>query len=153
MWIRFEYKNADFEYPFFKKKTIDVYTIFFIFIDFSNIFLNLNFIFSLTQILTIIECSGSTTKLNDVFIVNLALCSDVQVKREAVNTVLPDPPQSLNLQRLNTRVRNTVEQKRRLVSALAAGVSPDGQKLFLAIAKTINEVITFFFIFKFVFIN
>lgn len=67
------------------------------------------------------------------------------MKREAVNTVLPDAPQSLNLQRLNTRVRNTVEQKRRLVSALAAGVSPDGQKLFLAIAKTINEVINFFF--------
>lgn len=65
------------------------------------------------------------------------------MKREAVNTVLPDAPQSLNLQRLNTRVRNTVEQKRRLVSALGAGVSVDGQKLFLAIAKTINEVINF----------
>lgn len=41
---------------------------------------------------------------------------------------------------LNTRVRNHVEEKRRLMSALSAGVGPEGQRLFIAIAKTINEV-------------
>lgn len=41
---------------------------------------------------------------------------------------------------LGTRVRNQVEQKKRLVSALAAGVSREGQKLYLAITKTISEV-------------
>ncbi|XP_058468076.1 LSM12 homolog A [Malaya genurostris] len=88
----------------------------------------------------ILKClsASNTTKLNDVFIVNLALCSDVQVKREV--NLIPDPPLSLNLQRLSTRVRNQVEQKRRQVSALAAGVSPEGQNLFLAIARTINQV-------------
>ncbi|XP_075211260.1 protein LSM12-like [Lycorma delicatula] len=82
--------------------------------------------------------SNGRASLNDVHIVNLSLVSDVQVKKEA--TSVPDPPQSLNLQRLNTRVRNQVEEKRRLVTALNAGVSPDGQKLFLTITKTINEV-------------
>lgn len=65
------------------------------------------------------------------------MVSDVQVKREA--TAPLEPPQSLNLQRLNTRVRNQIEEKKRLVTALAAGVSPEGQKLFLTITKTINE--------------
>ncbi|XP_063219939.1 protein LSM12 isoform X2 [Bacillus rossius redtenbacheri] len=41
---------------------------------------------------------------------------------------------------LNIRVRNQIEEKRRLVKALAAGVSPDGQKLFLAISKTITDI-------------
>lgn len=46
----------------------------------------------------------------------------------------------MNLQRLNTRVRNQVEEKRRMVRALQPGVSPEGQKLFIAIAKTINNI-------------
>uniref|UniRef100_U5EQH9 Uncharacterized protein n=1 Tax=Corethrella appendiculata TaxID=1370023 RepID=U5EQH9_9DIPT len=86
----------------------------------------------------ILKCSSNNSKLNDVYIVNLSLCSDVQVKKE-VNSV-PEVPQSLNLQRLSTRARNQVEQKRMQVSALAAGVSQEGQHLFLAIARTINEV-------------
>nr|QBH72785.1 hypothetical protein [Brunneria borealis] len=88
----------------------------------------------------ILKCPSSSGRAdhNDVHIVNLSLVSDVQVKKE-VNTV-PEPPQSLNLQRLNTRVRNQIEEKRKLISALSAGVPPEGQKLFLAIARTINEV-------------
>lgn len=86
----------------------------------------------------ILKCSSNNSTHNDVYIVNLALCSDVQVKKE-VNSI-PDPPMSLNLQRLSTRVRNQVEQKKRQVSALAAGVSQEGQNLFLAIARTINQV-------------
>lgn len=77
--------------------------------------------------------------MNDVHIVNLSLVSDVQVKRE-VSPTPTEPPQSLNLQRLNTRVRNEIEAKKRMVKALQAGVSPDGQKLFIAIAKTIQEI-------------
>lgn len=88
----------------------------------------------------ILKCSSAnhSSKLNDVYILNLALCSDVQVKKEV--NALPDPPQSLNLQRLSRRVRNQVEEKKRLVSALSAGVSQEGQNLFLAIARTINQV-------------
>lgn len=88
----------------------------------------------------ILKCPATNGQigLNDVHIVNLSLVSDVQVKKEVTTT--PEPPQSLNLQRLNTRVRNHVEEKRRLMSALSAGVGPEGQRLFIAIAKTINEV-------------
>ncbi|XP_022199471.1 protein LSM12 homolog isoform X2 [Nilaparvata lugens] len=88
----------------------------------------------------ILKCSSSSGKasLNDVHVVNLSLVSDVQVRKEV--NISPVHQPALNLQRLNTRVRNQVEEKRRLVTALAAGVSPDGQKLFLTICKTINEV-------------
>ncbi|XP_046423820.1 protein LSM12 homolog [Neodiprion virginianus] len=89
----------------------------------------------------ILKCPATCGRmsLNDVHIVNLSLVSDVQVKRE-VSPTGGDPPQSLNLRRLNTRVRNHVEEKKRMVKALQAGVSPDGQKLFIAIAKTIQDI-------------
>ncbi|KAK0175699.1 hypothetical protein PV327_009428 [Microctonus hyperodae] len=89
----------------------------------------------------ILKCPSSSGRasVNDVHIVNLSLVSDVQVKRE-VSPMATEPPQSLNLQRLNTRVRNQIEEKKRMVKALQAGVSPEGQKLFIAIAKTIQEI-------------
>lgn len=88
-----------------------------------------------------LECPSSSGRpsLNDVHIVNLSLVSNVQVIRE-VSPTTSEPPQSLNLQRLNTRVRNQVEEKKRLVMALQAGVSPEGQKLFIAISKTIQDI-------------
>ena len=90
---------------------------------------------------SILECPSSTGRptLNDVHIVNLSKVSDVQVKRE-VSPTMSEPPQSLNLTRLNTRVRNQIEEKKRMVKALQAGVSPEGQKLFIAISKTINDI-------------
>lgn len=49
---------------------------------------------------TITECTSSnSTKLNDITVLNLALCSDVQVKKEVDK--VPDAPQSLNLQRVS----------------------------------------------------
>lgn len=84
---------------------------------------------------------------------NLSLVSELQVKKEV--TSLPEVPQSLNLQRvslcernsvlkyffqLNTRVRNQVDKKRRILQAISANVSTEGQSLFIAIAKTIKEV-------------
>nr|QBH72784.1 hypothetical protein [Aphelinus abdominalis] len=89
----------------------------------------------------ILKCPASCGRpsLHDVHIVNLSLVSDVQVKKE-VSPTTSEPPQSLNLQRLNTRVRNQIEEKKRMVKALQAGVSPEGQKLYIAISKTINEI-------------
>jgi hypothetical protein len=40
------------------------------------------------------------------------------------------------LLQLNSRVRNQIDEKRRLVTALSASVPPEGQKLFFAISKT-----------------
>lgn len=62
------------------------------------------------------------------------------MKRE-VSPTMSEPPQSLNLNRLNTRVRNQIEEKKRMVKALQAGVSPEGQRLFIAISKTINDIV------------
>lgn len=45
-------------------------------------------------------------------------------------------------------MRNSVEQKKRWVAAMNAGVSPEGQRLFMAIAKTIHEVSESIFEFK-----
>uniref|UniRef100_A0A336MVA8 CSON006466 protein n=1 Tax=Culicoides sonorensis TaxID=179676 RepID=A0A336MVA8_CULSO len=90
----------------------------------------------------ILKCATDTvdSTLKDVYFVNIAFCSNVQVQKEAQTP--PDVPPSLNLNRLSTRVRNKVEEKKRLVSALTAGVSPEGQKLYLAITKTIRDQVT-----------
>ncbi|XP_059047303.1 LSM12 homolog A [Achroia grisella] len=89
----------------------------------------------------ILKCASSSgnPKRNDVNIVNLSLVSDVQIKKEV--TGLPDAPQSLNLHRLNTRVRNSIENKKRLVTALSACLDPEGQRLFLAISRVIDDVV------------
>ncbi|CAH1118690.1 unnamed protein product [Phaedon cochleariae] len=88
----------------------------------------------------ILKCSSTSgdPKQNDIHFVNLSLVSELQVKREVTN--VPEVPQSLNLQRLNTRVRNQVDEKKRLLEAISANVSSEGQSLFIAIAKTISEV-------------
>ena len=88
----------------------------------------------------ILKCPSSSgnPKRHDVNIVNLSLVSDVQIKKEV--TTVPEQPQTLNLHRLNTRVRNSIENKRRLVSALSACLDPEGQRLFLAIARVIDDV-------------
>lgn len=44
---------------------------------------------------------------------------------------------------LSRRVRNAIEQKKILVSALQSGVSPEGQKLYMVISKTISNQVSF----------
>ncbi|XP_031629326.1 protein LSM12 homolog A [Contarinia nasturtii] len=93
----------------------------------------------------ILKCTAgsNSTKLNDIFVVNLEFCSDVQVKEEVKKEPdVPDAkiPPPLNIQRLSTRVRNAQEQKKRWISARTAGVSVDGQKLYMAISKTIKHI-------------
>lgn len=102
--------------------------------------------------------SETSTKLNDVFIVNLLFCKNIDVKKELNGTENHNPePQSINLQRvsissqpslfqcplwvlfqLSNRVRNSVEQKKRLVSALKANVSEEAQNLFIWLAKMLT---------------
>jgi len=84
------------------------------------------------------QSSSNRTTLNNVHMVNLALVSDIQVKKESKDAP-PNPP-SLNIVRLNNRAREQIDKKRKLVSALKAGVSPEGQRLYVAINKTIDEV-------------
>ena len=62
-----------------------------------------------------------------------------KVKKEN-STASPQPPISLNVQRLKNRAEEQIKSKKRLVAALKAGVSPEGQRLFTAIKKTIEDV-------------
>lgn len=89
----------------------------------------------------ILKCGATNgnPKLNDIQFINLSLVSELQVKKEG-NSYTYEAPQSLNLHRLNTRVRNQVEEKRRMFQAISANVSTEGQSLFLALSKMINEV-------------
>jgi hypothetical protein len=63
---------------------------------------------------------------------------DIQVRRECKDK--PAEPNSLNIERLNARAREQIDKKKKLVMAMKAGVSPEGQRLLTAIDKTINEV-------------
>ncbi|KAJ8953698.1 hypothetical protein NQ314_007307 [Rhamnusium bicolor] len=71
-----------------------------------------------------LECGSSSgdPKLNDVHFVNLSLVSELQVKKEVTN--VPEVPQSLNLQRLNTRVRNQVGEKKANVTSNICELPP-----------------------------
>ncbi|XP_065172328.1 protein LSM12-like [Atheta coriaria] len=96
--------------------------------------------FDLQTKILILKCASPNgpNNLNDVNFINLALVKELQVKKEV--TTAPDVPVSLNLQRLNTRIRNSVEEKKRLLTKMSSNVTPEGQRLFRAIAKTIKEV-------------
>jgi len=76
--------------------------------------------------------------LNNINIVNLAFAKDVQVKKES--SFNPPPLPSLNLNRLNNRIKTQIQDKKRQISAMSANVSPEAQKLYLTITKTIPEV-------------
>lgn len=90
--------------------------------------------------MVVLKCPSSSGKknLNDVHMINLSFVKEIQVKKKA--SCEPKVLMALNLQRLNTRLRNEVDQKKRLVKSLSAGVNPEGQKLFITISRTINEV-------------
>jgi len=91
-----------------------------------------------TQML-ILKCrSKASEKLSDVSIMNLQYCSDVQVLKEASG--ITETPQPLNLHRLKTRLRNSVDQRQRWILSRNAGVSIEGQNLFMAIGKTLDNV-------------
>ena len=80
--------------------------------------------------------------LYQVFVRNYSDCpklSSVQVKKQMSSPVC-QPPSSLNVQRLKNRAEEQIRQKQRLVNALKAGLSPEGQRLFTAIKKTIEDV-------------
>jgi len=85
--------------------------------------------------------SESMTRSNhsDIQIVNLDFVSEVKVKKDNSSSGQQSPC-SLNVQRLKDRAEEQIRLKNQLVSALKAGVSPEGQRLFTAIKKTIEEV-------------
>ncbi|KAL7030900.1 hypothetical protein ACKWTF_006821 [Chironomus riparius] len=98
-------------------------------------------IFLFSPIFFLENVSENSNRLNNVYIINLPHCKDVSVKKELVGAESAEP-QSINLQRLSNRVRNQVEQKKRLVSALKANASEEAQNLYIFLAKmlTVEQV-------------
>ncbi|KAL7745502.1 hypothetical protein ACLKA6_015496 [Drosophila palustris] len=90
----------------------------------------------------ILKChSKMTEELNDVYVMNLSLCSNVQVIKECNGNFIDDP-QKLNLEQVKMRLRKTVERRQDFLKSKNADVSPEAQELYRAIAKQLgyNEV-------------
>ena len=86
------------------------------------------------------EATSARPSLNNVHLLNLSYVSDVKIKKDRESSDKPAEPLSLNLDRLNARAQEMINKKKKLVAALKAGVSPEGQRLFAAINKTLDEV-------------
>jgi len=88
----------------------------------------------------VLKCPSSCGKssAHDVHIINLSLQHEIKILADKKETV--SPPSSLNITRLENRLREQVEKKKKQIMAFKTGVSPEGQKLFQAICKTIDDV-------------
>ncbi|XP_013111565.1 LSM12 homolog A [Stomoxys calcitrans] len=90
----------------------------------------------------ILKCrSKNADNLTDVHVLNLSLCSNVQVVKEC-NGNFVDDPQKLNLEQLKIRLRKTVQHRQTYLKSKNAAVSPEAQELYRVIAKQFkyNEV-------------
>ncbi|EDW57405.1 LSM12 homolog A [Drosophila novamexicana] len=90
----------------------------------------------------ILKCHSKTSgELSDVYVMNLSLCSNVQVTKECNGNFIDDP-QKLNLEQVKMRLRKTVERRQDYLKSKNADVSPEAQELYRAIAKQLgyNEV-------------
>ncbi|KAH8398010.1 hypothetical protein KR222_009783 [Zaprionus bogoriensis] len=86
----------------------------------------------------ILKChSKSAEELNDVYVMNLSLCSNVQVIKECNGNFIDDP-QKLNLEQVKMRLRKTVERRQDFLKSKNADVSPEAQELYRAIAKQLG---------------
>ena len=92
----------------------------------------------------LLKCtSGSENqrKITDVRLVNMAYVSKVNIDKEPPSHNSPTlPPAHVNLDKVRLRMLKHVDERRKMASAIAKGVSRDGITLFLAIRKTIEEV-------------
>ena len=86
------------------------------------------------------EATSARPSLNNINMLNLSYVSDVKVKKNRENSEKLPELLSLNTARLNGRAKEMTDKKRKLVAALKAGVSPEGQRLFVAINKTLDEI-------------
>ncbi|XP_023166920.2 LSM12 homolog A isoform X2 [Drosophila hydei] len=90
----------------------------------------------------ILQChSKASGELSDVYVMNLSLCSNVQVIKECNGNFIDDP-QKLNLEQVKMRLRKTVERRQDYLKSKNADVTAEAQELYRAIAKQLgyNEV-------------
>ncbi|XP_017851051.1 LSM12 homolog A isoform X2 [Drosophila busckii] len=86
----------------------------------------------------ILKCKSKTAEeLSDVYVMNLSLCSNVQVLKECNGNFIEDP-QKLNLEQVKMRLRKTVEKRQDYLKSKNSDVSPEAQELYRAIAKQLG---------------
>lgn len=88
--------------------------------------------------IVIIKSAGSRLGHHNVSILNLTNCAEIKVEEEGKES--PGEMQALNTQRLQERLRASIEKKKKLITAFKVGISPEGQKLFQTINKTLDDV-------------
>jgi len=88
----------------------------------------------------IIRTPGSRPGHHNVSILNLANCAEIKVDEECKESP-GGPMPEVNIQKLDERRKMQIERKKKLITAFKAGISPDGQKLFQYINRTIDEIL------------
>jgi len=86
----------------------------------------------------IMRTPGSRPGIHNVSILNLVNCAELKVDEECKES--PGGMPEMSMQKLEERRRTQTEKKMKLITAFKAGISPEGQKLFQYINKTIDEV-------------
>jgi len=89
--------------------------------------------------MVILKSSASRPGRNNVSFVNLANCIEIKVDEEGKEAHSAEL-QPLNTQRLEQRLKTEIEKKKKLIMAFKAGISPEGQRLFQVINKTLDDV-------------
>merc|ERR1712004_688253 len=86
--------------------------------------------FDITSKMLALKSQPTSGKANrhDVNLVNLSLVSDVKVLEEAPNEP-PPPIPNLNIQKIDSRVRASKDEKNRAINYVGVGVSKEAQKL------------------------
>merc|ERR1711874_234809 len=86
----------------------------------------------------IMRTPGSRPGHHNVSILNLVNCAEIKVDVECKESpgVMPE----LNMEKCDERRKIQTERKIKLITAFKAGISPEGQKLYQFINRTLDEV-------------
>lgn len=92
-----------------------------------------------TKMLAIKSSAASGKRdVHDIRMVNLSFVSHIKVTKECNDP--PPPLTSISIQKIQSRLRQNLDEKRRQVNYIGIGVTPEGQRAFNSIVKTLNEV-------------
>lgn len=86
------------------------------------------------------EASNKNENLNDIALLHMTHVKDVKVLKEGSEAQSTSTLRPLKHDKLKERMRQEIKAKLNLAKARSNGVSPEGQKLFMTINKTFNEI-------------
>ncbi|XP_074593317.1 protein LSM12-like [Brevipalpus obovatus] len=90
-----------------------------------------------------IKCPSTTGTHSDVHFLNLHNVTDINVKKEPKkeDANVPLTP-FVNTRKIEERKRKAIDERRRLVEAFQAGVPDEGFQVFLHLARTMSNAVT-----------